>query len=296
MSHHPPPSTSIDLGSLESAASELQFQDFSTTATLPASAQETKAPLPSRLPVDQRPLIGDDDVYDEQDPYNQKQSLGKQPPQPTSSFLELSFFAKYFDVTTQDVVSRIMYSILPFSRDVDGSSSTFIEKFIKNNPDLYGPLWINVTLIFSIAICGNIANYLSSQGRDLETWHYDFTKVGLAASTVSTYIIAVPICLWVYFWFRGCTAMFSLLETICAYGYSMSVYVPISILWVICPRVLQLVLVIIGGVTSGGTLSLAFGPVVKSDPAPTVKISYLIPLVIAGLHALLAFSFLMYFF
>lgn len=269
------PSTSIDLGHLEEAASELQFQEFSEIAVSPTSSR------PPRVPVDSD--LGHDNDDDDTDPI-----LGKQQTGPTS-ILDLEFFAKYFDVTTQDVRQRILWSVIPAP-----TADNYVERFIRTNPDLYGPLWINVTLIFAIAICGNIANYLSSGEAD--QWHYDFAKVGIAASTVSTYVCFIPIALWFFFWFRGCTAMYTLLQMICLYGYSMSVYVPISLLWVISARMIQYILVVVGALASGGVLIFSFAPVVRSDPSQTLKFSYLIFLVIVGLHALVAFTFLMYFF
>ena len=282
-------STTIDLGSLDTAASELQFQDFSMNAT------------PSRTLPPHHGLVGtnaNDDLL-LSSPDAESSGPGDEPnisntnvSPPEVAFWEFSFFAKYFDVTTDDVTKRILYSLVP-TPSTNGRS--YVERFIKNNPDLYGPLWINVTLIFSMAICGNIANYISSGDR--ETWHYDFTKLGLAASTISTYTIAVPIALWLFFWFRGCTFTYSLLELICTYGYSLSVYVPLSLIWaLISYRSIQYVLVIAGAIMSGLVLLLSFTPVVNSDPATTVKYSYLILLFILAIHAIVAFTFLVYFF
>ena len=280
-------STSIDLGHLDvdlnAAASELQFQEFSDVPVSPVTVNR------SQIVVDNNDsLIPDTDADGDEDPIlGQKQ---QQAGQGSGSVFDLEFFARYFDITTHEFGQRILWSAVP----APGASDSYMDKFIRNNPDLYGPLWVNVTLIFSIAICGNIANYLSSG--DPDKWHYDFAKVSLAASTVSTYVCAVPIALWLFFWFRGCTLTFTLFQMVCLYGYSTSVYVPISLLWVICSRSLQYVLIIIGALASGTVLVFSFAPVVKSDPSQTIKLSYLIFLVIIGLHALVAFAFLMYFF
>lgn len=40
-------------------------------------------------------------------------------------------------------------------------------------PDLYGPFWICVTLIFSIAIFGNFAHYIQNTGVS-STYENDF--------------------------------------------------------------------------------------------------------------------------
>lgn len=284
------PSTTIDLGTLDTAASELQFQDFSVPHSIPVSrtlpshhglVTNTTDDLLLSSPEIETSASGDDS--------NTNANVASS----DVAFWEFSFFAKYFDVTTDDVTKRILYSLVPTPHS--NGQGSYVERFIKNNPDLYGPLWINVTLIFSMAICGNIANYFSSGDR--ETWHYDFTKLGLAASTISTYTIAVPIALWLFFWFRGCTFTYSLLEMICTYGYSLSVYVPLSIIWaIISLRSVQYVLVILGAIMSGLVLLLSFAPVVNSDPATTLKYSYLVLIFILVIHAIVAFTFLVYFF
>lgn len=179
-----------------------------------------------------------------------------------------------------------------------GSKSNYIERHIQPNPDIYGPFWISLTLVFSIAICGNIANYLNSLTEPDKAyhWHYDYAKVGLAASTIFTYVLVIPTTLCFFFWFRNCTITYTLFETICAYGYSLSVYVPISILWVVNNRLIQLILVIVGTLLSGTVLVMSFAPVVHSDPAKTIKTSYVILILIILMHGALAFSFLEYFF
>lgn len=121
------------------------------------------------------------------------------------------------------------------------------------------------------------------------------TLVGLAATAVFSYITIVPILLWFFLWFRGCTS-YTLLETVCAYGYSLSVYIPISMLWIIHIEFLRYFLVILGAFLSGSVLVISFSPVVKSDPSSSFKSSYFILLLIIALHALVAFFFLFYFF
>ena len=46
---------------------------------------------------------------------------------------------------------------------------------LKPMPDFYGPFWVCVTLIFSIAISGNLADFFESLGADTD-WEYDFKK------------------------------------------------------------------------------------------------------------------------
>ena len=69
-----------------------------------------------------------------------------------------------------DVKNRVLYSMVP----IPGKS--FLQHQVRPRPDLYGPFWVCVTLVFSIAISGNVAEYFGSKG-DGFNWHYDFHKV-----------------------------------------------------------------------------------------------------------------------
>lgn len=66
---------------------------------------------------------------------------------------------------------------------------------IKLKPDLYGPIWISITLVFAIAISGNIANYFQHINSKTH-WKYNFHLVSYAATAIYTYIGLIPIALW----------------------------------------------------------------------------------------------------
>ncbi|XP_054162026.1 protein YIPF1-like [Oppia nitens] len=274
---------------VNSAQNELQFHSFipSTTQTTTTNTKTSSVYSSATF---------DDNNTDEED-ILLGQSPDKSSKYSSVGFWRLEYFGQYFDVTTNEVLQRILWSSIP---TLGSKKGNYVERHLQSGPDLYGPVWISITLVFATAICGNVANYVKTLGDGLnathEEWHYDYTKVGLAASTIFTYVLAVPVCLWFLFWFRGCVANYSLLETICIYGYSLSIYVPISILWVINIRLIQLILLSIGAILSGSVLVLTFAPVVQSDPSKTIKTSYLILIIIILIHAFLAFTFLQYFF
>jgi hypothetical protein len=54
-------------------------------------------------------------------------------------------------------------------------NSGFLLSKIRPNPDLYGPFWISITLIFTIAIAGNIVSFLRNFGSQY-VWQTDFHK------------------------------------------------------------------------------------------------------------------------
>ncbi|GLV35364.1 uncharacterized protein CBL_01486 [Carabus blaptoides fortunei] len=169
------------------------------------------------------------------------------------SFWTIEFYQQLFDVDTNDVVDRILASFIP-RRD-----SSFKNK-IKLKPDLYGPLWISITLVFSIAITGNISNYVMSLNSKYH-WKYNFHLVSYAATTIYLYIGIIPITLWAVLKWSSTeseaddmqieeTSAPNLLELICIYGYSIFIFVPASILWGIHVPWLQWILVIIAALLS----------------------------------------------
>lgn len=56
----------------------------------------------------------------------------------------------------------------------------------------------NFSQIFSIAISGNLANYLQEASRHY-VWRYNFHLVSIASTTIITYVCLMPIVLWASF-------------------------------------------------------------------------------------------------
>ena len=60
---------------------------------------------------------------------------------------------QYFNVDTEDVVSRLKAACVPFK------SRPFLE-VAGRNPDLYGPFWLAATLVFVIGVTSNMAGWM----------------------------------------------------------------------------------------------------------------------------------------
>uniref|UniRef100_V5H9F9 Putative yip1 domain family member 2 n=1 Tax=Ixodes ricinus TaxID=34613 RepID=V5H9F9_IXORI len=93
--------------------------------------------------------------------------------------------------------------------------------------------------------------------------------------------------------YRKVESRYSLLESLCLYGYSLSVYVPISILWAVHLTWLRWLLMIVGASLSGSVLVLTLWPSFKDESR---KMAFIISAVVFALHALLALGFVKYFF
>lgn len=108
----------------------------------------------------------------------------------SSSFWTFEYYQQFFDVNTDQVKDRIIWGMIP------RPGLSYMENVIKPKPDLYGPFWISVTLIFTIAVSGNVANYLQFAPTRNYHWKYDFHIISFAAMAIFLYAFVVPLALW----------------------------------------------------------------------------------------------------
>jgi len=288
----------------------LQFT--STTGVSPSSTTHTFTGNVPDSAIDQ----DEDDSELEVDSSNDKKNLIKDDaaadehaqPKPTNyNFMTLAFYRQFFDVSTVDVQERLVWSLTPRP----SSTADFVRKRIRPNPDLYGPFWVCVTLIFSVAISGNVASYLQKAvGQEEEKsfrWHYDFHKVTLAATAVFGYAWLVPAGLYMAMWAKAenigggegappGAGQVSLIELLCVYGYSLSIFIPVSVLWTIQSAWLQWCLVGAAGAISGAVLVLALWNNTVKDSGVRKNVGFVLIGVVIVLHVLLAMGFMLYFF
>jgi hypothetical protein len=263
-------------------------------------------------------------LQQQQQQLQQQQSQQQKPTTPNSNWI-LNQLSQYFDVTTTDVVERIIWSAIPFRKtrpDVDSSDElmapltdetmsshvmmddvvppsvsskqthySYMERFIQSRPDFYGPFWISTTLVFIIATVSNIMSLVHhsleseqlasaiSQNKSaevysdlldskLDKWHYSMDELNMSSSLIMMYLAMVPTFFWFLFWFRGCSKFYTLAETICAYGYSLSIFIPLALMLAIQATLIRYTMIILASALSGGVLLLSFLPVAKSDPNP----------------------------
>lgn len=137
-----------------------------------------------------------------------------------------------------------------------------------------GPFWICVTLVFSVAISGNLSTFLSRLGDPSYHYRPQFHRgqsspcslmahswfifgrtqsqyvslpllasltVTIAALVIFLYAWLVPIALWGFLtWRQGAERQiggYSFLETVCVYGYSLFIYIPTSVSLTCSPEV-----------------------------------------------------------
>ena len=175
------------------------------------------------------------------------------------SFYQIEFYQKYFNVNTSDVLGRILGSMTPTF------SSGFLHNKIRPNPDLYGPFWISITLIFTIAIAGNIVSFMKNFGTQAFVWQADVHKVTSSAACILTYWWLLPTILFMLMRWRENRADYKFLEVLCLYGYSLSIYIPLSLVWMINIGFLQWTFTSVAVLLSGCVLVLNIWPAFSHD-------------------------------
>lgn len=113
-------------------------------------------------------------------------------PLPKYPIWTVEYFQKYFDVTSEDVLERIKGALVPTY------GVNFLQRHIRAKPDVYGPFWICLTLVFSIAISGNVANYIQVAAHHNYHWKYNFHAVSSAATAIYMYAWLLPLILWAF--------------------------------------------------------------------------------------------------
>ena len=174
--------------------------------------------------------------------------LGRQP-----KFYEIENYAKYFDVGTFDVLNRLRKSIWPFC-----SKSMLFDD--DDRVDLYGPIWIMLTLIVEIAIVGFI-NYqidVATMAIELKggviphynSAYYSLTKIARAAFVCIAYFIANPFLIMLLIKYVLMIEEVQFLWLFAIYGYSFTIFVITTALNVIPMEWLRWVFLGVSGAVS----------------------------------------------
>ena len=155
------------------------------------------------------------------------------------SCFNLESYAQYFDVESVDVTERLKASVFKFwLRDqfrtaVVGDSKTEEMK----GPDLYGPVWVSLTLVFVLAVTSNIHAYWnhkrmvekSDSEEDLEEFEADIKLLLHASSVVLVFVFCISSCFWLG---TNCMGMpgISWAMWVCCYGYGQVPYMLAALL------------------------------------------------------------------
>ncbi|XP_026180782.1 protein YIPF2 isoform X1 [Mastacembelus armatus] len=270
---------------------DLQFQEFEEAAEL-LSVDPAATTLSMSASSKPTTTVGEDVKLDlSEDEEGQEENSELLGQKPSGGFWTFEYYQSFFNVDTVQVLDRVQGSMMPLP------GRNFVKYYLRSNPDLYGPFWICVTLVFSVAISGNLSTFISEMGNPAYHYRPQFHRVTIAAVVIFLYAWLVPIGLWGFLtWRQGAEKQirgYSFLETVCVYGYSLFIYIPTSVLWIIPFEWLRWTLILVAMVISGSVLVLTFWPVVRDD---TKVMAMATVATIVILHTLLAIGCKLYFF
>ncbi|KAK3814965.1 MAG: hypothetical protein J3Q66DRAFT_284545, partial [Benniella sp.] len=185
----------------------------------------------------------------------------------------VEYYAKFFDVDTNQVMERCMTSVIP--------KENFLS-IMNGSPDLYGPFWVPTTVIFVLFVSSSIVDSINAY-RSSTPYVYDFSQLTFAFGAIYTYAFLVPALIWGATKYFGCQP--DLLEMLALYGYGLTIWIPIAFLNILPWNALRWILVLVGSGVSGVFLIRNLYPVLSRAEAQTSKI---ILVLVVALHAVLS--------
>nr|pir hypothetical protein Y25C1A.7a - Caenorhabditis elegans [Caenorhabditis elegans] len=287
------------------------------------------------------------------------------------NFFSFEYYQQFFDVETDQVIKRLLNSVIPTHRN-------YIQDFLQPIPDLWGPFWVSVTLVFAIGIFGNLAQFIENDGAkgtygsdfrmakipenvteisifraqfpkknckiidfsmkkfqkinnlcesfkkksdfchqnspsfcnlshgfltngNLKTGSFSEQKMNFYTSFITSastliflYVVIVPLLLYGLLWNRRSELLHPYVDLVCLYGYSLAIFIPVSVLWIVDIGWFRWALIFASVGLSGTVLARAIWPAVQNDNNKMIAFGTVISVVV--LHFLLAFTFKVYFF
>jgi len=175
--------------------------------------------------------------------------------------MNIESYKAYFDIDADDIVTRVRSAFLYFHMPEHFRNSVVGPMKMEGlkGPDLYGPFWITMTLIFFIGATANIHGYVHRN--DIDEFDYDINHLVHAAAFLITFSFALPTVLWMTTTCCMSMHVLQLAEWLCLYGYSLVFYMPAVILSIIP---ISLVAWVALGVATGASCLLVIRNVAPS--------------------------------
>jgi hypothetical protein len=219
--------------------------------------------------------------------------------------VRLDSYVQYFDMDTRDILLRLKASVTTFWQPdqfrtaVLGDPSTADENDLSNlkGPDLYGPLWVSMTLIFVLAVTSNLSAYLhhwqkvkrADDGTPVDAFEFDIRHLVRASSVVMTMTVGVPT---VLFLACVCVGMSGIPWAlwVCCYGYAQVPFLlAAAVVWV-WPHEIWEWSVLLAAMVVSGTLVLRnmSTPLLSQDVSASQSKAAPIAIAILACHVIYA--------
>jgi hypothetical protein len=147
-------------------------------------------------------------------------------------------------------------------------------------PDLYGPIWITMTLVFFVAVTSNMSIYVHHSFKSVnkleeggvaaeKEWDYDINQLLHATWILYSFSIGLPSLFYVVFRVAGVNSL-GLVDLICFYGYSLVAYLPVTWICILPIHAVQWTSLGIATLLSGMlVVRNVMGPILESAAGPS---------------------------
>ena len=146
-------------------------------------------------------------------------------------------------MTTDKVMGRCFQAIMPFSRN---------PIFDSPRVDLYGPFWIMVTLIITIAITSRFTEAIDKFFDGDEVSTFDINRVASCCSVMFGYWIWVPV--FIHIMFKCSTVKKKgapgFIRFLAVYGYAMTIFIPAAVAYMVPIYLARWIILITAGLIS----------------------------------------------
>ncbi|EAX99041.1 hypothetical protein TVAG_433690 [Trichomonas vaginalis G3] len=188
------------------------------------------------------------------------------------SVFSIKFYRQFFNIDTMDVLKRILIAINPAD-----------SKFFVNSvpPDLFGPLWISITISFLSIVFGSISRMIS-----LKKKYFSFGKYVFANLIVFIFVFGGPIA-WKYFTKQLDSP--SLISIMSLIGYLMSTNLISTFICLIAGRSADILISFIFGSVAGVLLFLKLKSAFLD---PTSQTKSFMPNLVSGICMMITFGLL----
>ena len=139
-----------------------------------------------------------------------------------SQYASVEYFRDLFNINTDDVLARLKYSVFPFK-----AGGLFGEK----EYDLYGPIWIVFTLVFTTSIFGSA--FIGAESMDKErATNMSLHQIGKSFTLLTLYLLVNSLVLFYYFTKEGARSV-RYFEIMSIFGYSFTILPIVEVLLLI---------------------------------------------------------------
>ena len=156
-----------------------------------------------------------------------------------------NWLERYFQINSKDFITRVIQSLIPFN-------SKFYD-LISNNPDFYGPFWIYTCFIILVSSCGALTRTI--QGRRDSNFYQEL----IPTAAILIYFIGFGVPIFIALLSKIFGGKIHIASIICIYGYSYTIFLPITIICSIPSQILQWIFLGYSIISSGSLIIISIG-------------------------------------